>query len=70
MKSEEQIVARIEVLRRELKQAERRRKDYARGKGNRGTLGMRGIREREGEISGLQWVLENGQKPSRDTTKT
>jgi hypothetical protein len=59
MKTEEQIAARVQELRLELKRAERKRKDYARGKGNRGTLGIRRIREMEGEILALTWVLES-----------
>lgn len=59
MKSEEQITARIRELRDQLKPRKDNPERHRRGqKDHRGNLGIRRIRELEGEISGLEWVLK------------
>jgi hypothetical protein len=59
MKSKEQIAARIERLRDEQKQAEERHAAYKRERGlGRSNLNKPAIHKREGEISGLTWVLD------------
>jgi hypothetical protein len=58
MKTEKEILGRIDFLRGRLKRQEDERKRHARETGaNRTTLGIRRTRELEGEIAGLEWVL-------------
>jgi hypothetical protein len=60
MKTHDQIVARIEQLRVELKEANGDPQRHKRGlPGHRGNLGTRYIRTLEGEIRGLQWALDS-----------
>jgi len=61
MKTEGEITQRIKALGEMLKKNDQRRKSYSREHGARtGTLGIKRIREIEGEIMGLLWVLEPG----------
>ena len=58
MKREDEITARIKELRRKLKKQEAHRSGHARETGsNRSTLGIKLVRQLEGEIAGLEWVL-------------
>jgi hypothetical protein len=61
MKSEKQIMARIEQLRSEQSKAEEQHRAYKREKGlGRSNLNKPASKKREGELSGLRWVLEDG----------
>jgi hypothetical protein len=65
MKTEEQIAARIEELRGRLKPQKDDPFRHRRGQpGHLGNLGIRRIRELEGELAGLEWVLKDGTDPT------
>ena len=60
MKTQEQIAARIKELRTELEGKEDSRKGHAKATGaNRSTLGIKRKNELEGEIAGLEWILNS-----------
>ena len=66
MKTKEQIVGRIEELRRAQKKAKEERAAYRSRMGiDKTNFRMPEIRERDGKISGLLWVLE-GTESSTD----
>jgi hypothetical protein len=66
MKSEAEIVARIEELREKVKARESRRIQHAREhKARPGTLGIPYTRKLEGQIEGLEWVLESSTDAAR-----
>jgi len=60
MKTKEQIVAQIEELRKEQKEAKEERTAYRSRMGiHKTNFRMPEIYERDGKISGLLWVLED-----------
>jgi hypothetical protein len=59
VKSEAEIKSRMDELRRERDERNKRRANHARRvDSGRSTLGIRRIRETEGELKALSWVLE------------